>query len=132
MRLEQCMDAYLAASALQHEKMPFRTAWALASCMAQLRDTADFFAKREKELALQYAKKDSDGKIEWIRDGTFAMADASAAEAFRAEHEELCSVEAAQGYSMPPVAPAPEQITPAQIAALHGFVEFEEGGKTYG
>ena len=130
--LGQCMDAYLAASALQNEKMPFRTAWALASCAAQLRDEARFFSEQERALAKKYAKKDEAGGIKWTGAGTFALENTADAAAFEKEHAQLCAVEAAQKYVMPATAPAPDQITPAQLEALRGFLCFEAEGKIYG
>jgi len=110
MYLKQCVDAYAAVAAMMEKEWDYKTAHALVMLKRKLQPQVDFFAKEEMKLAKEYAKLDKKGNIIFTERGTFP---------FREK-------EKAQEDFKPLRVPMPERITPAQLDALEGFLEFEE------
>ena len=79
----------------------------------------------ERELAETYGKRDADGQLA-VRGGTVEFDTQKALDEFRKARQELNETPAQTEFK-PVQAPAPATITPAQLEALEGFIEFEEG-----
>ena len=81
--------------------------------------------QKAEELAETYGKRDADGQLA-VRGGTVEFDTQKALDEFRKARQELNETPAQTEFK-PVQAPAPAMITPAQLEALEGFIEFEEG-----
>lgn len=125
MYLKQCVDAYAAVLAMMEKEWDYATAHALVTLKRKLQPQADFFTKEELKLAKEYAKLDKKGNIIFTERGTFPFREKEKAQEYAERRTELGMVEAQEDFK-PLRVPMPERITPAQLDALEGFLEFEE------
>ena len=129
MYLKQCADAYAAVLELEKREWDYKTAHALVTLKRRLQPQADFFARGEMKLAREYARLDGKGNVILTERGTFLFREPGMAQEYARRRTELGLVEVQEDYE-PLRAPVPGSITPAQLEALEGFLEFEgpEGG----
>lgn len=125
MYLKQCVDAYAAVAAMMEKEWDYETAHALVMLKRKLQPQVDFFAKEEMKLAKEYAKLDKKGNIIFTERGTFPFREQDKAQEYAERRTRLGMVEAQEDFK-PLRVPMPERITPAQLEALEGFLEFEE------
>lgn len=123
MKLKKCVEAYAALLELMPKEWEYQTAYALASLKRQLQAAADFYMSEELRLVNEFAGRDKDGNIEWTGAGKFRFADPGRAGEYLRRRAELGDVEVREEIT-PLRAPAPERISPAQLAALDAFIRF--------
>lgn len=122
MKLSDCVRAYEAVMAISRQEFDYKTAFSLVRLERQLRPHAKFYVEQERKLVEQYAKRDDKG-IVWGENG-FILQNPEKAEEYATRRKELGDVEVEDG---PLVAVRLDRVSPAHLAALDGFVEFEEG-----
>lgn len=120
LKLSQCVEAYQAIVAISQKEMDYQSALAMVDMMNRLKPQVDFYSGKELDLVNSYAKK-KDGKIVMGETG-FIFQDPKKAKEYELKHKELDDVEISMG---DPVKVKAIPITPAQLKALNGFVEFE-------
>lgn len=125
MYLKQCVDAYGAVLDMMEKEWDYKTAHALVTLKRKLQPHVDFFTKEEMKLAKEYAKLDKQGNIIFTERGTFPFREKDMAKEYAARRTELGTVKVQEDFK-PLRVPMPERITPAQLEALEGFLEFEE------
>lgn len=123
--LLECMAAWTAAETLKDTPCAYTTALALYRLRSALKPETEFYLKKERKLAETYGKRDADGQLA-VRGGTVEFETQKALDEFRKARQELNETPAQTEFK-PVQAPAPAMITPAQLEALEGFIEFEEG-----
>lgn len=128
MKLIEVVNAYLAADEMSREKLPYAVSLALVKVKRALKDEFDFFVEQESKLVAQYAAQDSRGNIRMRPDGRFVLRDPADGADYERQRRELGETEIAPTHKLVRVR-APEEIKPAHIEALEGFIEFmtEEG-----
>lgn len=125
MYLKQCVDAYGAVLDMMEKEWDYKTAHALVMLKRKLQPQVDFFAKEEMKLAKEYAKLDEKGNVILTERGTFPFREKEKAQEYAERRTELGMVEVQEAYT-PLRVPVPGRITPAQLEALEGFLEFDE------
>jgi hypothetical protein len=124
MYLIQCVNAYIACTQLMDKECDYLTAYALTRLKKALQPHAEFYAKKEMELAKEFGVKDENGNLKLKEKGTFTFADPARADEFNKKKTELGSVEIDEEIMARKMKP-PASIKPAQLEALEGFVIFE-------
>lgn len=128
MKLIKAVNAYLAADEMSREKWPYAVSLAVVKVKRALKDEFDFFADKERELIVQYAAMDARGNIRLTPEGRFVFRDPADGADYEQKRRELGETEITPTHRLVRVR-APEEIKPAHIEALEGFIEFttEEG-----
>lgn len=121
MKLKQAAEAFLACEELAREKLSYGAAMAVYLTRKRTEELFRFYAEKERELIEAYAERDEAGALRMAGSGV-ALRDA---EGFRREKQALLETEAAWEHEVIRCA-APKEIRPMQLAALEGFIDFEE------
>lgn len=124
MKLIRCVDAYLSTTQLMEKECNYATAYALMKLKHDLQPHADFYSKKEMELANEFGKKDSNGILIVEENGTFTFSNPDKAREYATKKGELGKVDV-EDFDVKKIKP-PASIKPSQIEALQGFIEFEE------
>lgn len=124
MKLIEAVNAYAAAEEMSKESWPYSVSLALVKLKKALKDEAEFFLTKERELVDRYALKDERGNIMLTERGTFTLRDGAQAAEYERARQELCQTEAPAKWTPMRVA-APACIKPAFLEALDGFIEFQ-------
>ena len=126
MYLIQYVNAFLACEHLMEKELDFKTAHALVMLRQKLKLHVDFFAAEEGKLAKEFARLDSDGKIELSDGGRFFLREGADEESHRKKRQELCMLEVED--ISPMHAGKIGEVRPSVLEALVGFLEFETEG----
>jgi hypothetical protein len=128
MKLIEAVNAYLAADEMSREKWPYAVSLAVVKVKRALKDEFDFFVEKERELIARYAVQDGRGNIRLTPEGRFVFRDPADGADYEQQRRELGETEITPTHKLVRVR-APEEIKPAHIEALDGFIEFttEEG-----
>lgn len=128
MKLIEAVNAYLAADEMSGEKWPYGVSLAVVKVKRALKDEFDFFVEKERELVARYAAQDGMGNIRLTSEGRFVFRDPADGADYEKLRRELGETEITPTHKLMRVR-APEEIKPAHIEALEGFIEFttEEG-----
>jgi len=125
MILLQCVTAYVAVQKLMEQDMDFESAHAIMTLKRKLEHHAMFYAERERDLIMEYAVLGENGDIKLNPNGTFNFRDPERKPEYDRLRRELGSVgvelEGAGGIRLKPRF----DVTPAQLEALDGLVEWE-------
>lgn len=129
MLLIQCITAYTAVLALSEQEMNYETALALVVLKKRLAPHVEFFAGKERALIDEYGKRDDAGKL--IRSGQdgFVLDETKDLREYAARRAELSATNVPEDFE-PLHAPSPQQIKPAHLEALEGFICFDERSAT--
>lgn len=84
-----------------------------------------FFTQNEMNLMKEYAKKGEDGKPVLSENGSFPFEDPNKAAEFYQKRDSLYYTEILDGY-VPKKACAPDSISPAELEALEGLIEWRD------
>ena len=126
MKLIKIVNAYMAMCVLAKEKLKFKDALNLTIAKNKFKESYDFFAKAERDIVSEVAKKDDHGKPIRYADGHFDFRDDSAKDVYIRRMEELSSVDVDDmSYTVIAIDP-PDKITAELLEALNGFVIFKE------
>lgn len=123
MKLIEAVNAYAAAEEMSKESWPYSVSLAVVKLKKALKDEAEFFLTKERELVDRYALKDERGNIALTERGTFALRDGTQAAEYEQARQELCQTEVPTKW-VPMRVTAPACIKPAFLEALDGFIEF--------
>ena len=126
MKLMDTVQAWIAASELQKEKLPYPLALALVKVRKATEDDALFFLGHERELALEYAKLDENGNLVMTGPGRFAVKDGKSLDEYERRRAELANTEVEKPLPRKLRVRPPEQIEPGILEALEPFIEFAE------
>lgn len=125
MILFQAIEAYKAVTELMDCELDYMSAYRLVAMKRQLKPHVDFFAEEEMKLVQEYGKKNNEGLVEWMDNGTFYFADQDAADAYSSKRLELGNL-VVNTEIQPITIKAPERIRATIIEELEGIVTFEE------
>lgn len=121
--LIRCCNAYMAVLGLARQEWDYPSAYALTRLRRALQPHVDFFVQEEDKLIRQYGKTGEDGQVEYTPKGTFLFQNPNQAGEYNAKRMELGGVEVELDWEERAL-PRPERVTPVQLEALEGFVQF--------
>ena len=124
MKLTDAVGAYRALAQMMKEAWDFDFIYPLLQLWRELRTDYEFFCNEEIRLVTVYGKKNGEGKVEIAADGSFAFADATAAEAYRQAHEELGQRDIGEKQKITLAPPA--CIRGEWVAALAPYCDFKK------
>jgi hypothetical protein len=125
MNLIDVVNAHIAATEMESQPWPYEMALALMKIKRQTQDETRFFIEKEQELVKKYAALDKDGNVRMTPKGTFIFRNPKDGPDYERGRQELGETESGARQA-PARVKAPEQITPQQLSALLGFIEFIE------
>lgn len=126
MKLIKIVNAYMAMCVLSKEKLKFKDALDLTIAKNKLKESYDFFAKAERDIVSEVAKKDEFGKLIRHPDGHFDFKDDASKEVYLRKMEELSTVDVDDISYIAIAIEPPATITAELLEALDGFVIFKE------
>lgn len=127
MNLSQYVAAYAAIQGMMGNLMDYDSAHAVMVLKKKLEPHATFYADEEMKLAQEYATQDANGNAVFDGNGNFTFQDPSRAPEFASRRKELGDV-AVQEDGIPIQLKARYMVTPTQLEALEGFIEWETSG----
>lgn len=125
MDLISAAKRYLVLENMRKKDWPYDLAMAVFLIRKDMTPHMEFLSREEGALMEEYAKKGEDGRPVLTESGSFLFADPGRAEEFRERRDELYRTEVLQGYAKRP-ARAPESISPEELEALDGLVEWRD------
>lgn len=125
MKLIQCITAFVAVKSLAEQKTDYRSAYNLMLLKRDLAAQTEFYAEKERQLADEFGRRGADGHAIIGADGRFALEDTTRAPEYVRRHAELDALDVEWNAPVRKLS-FPESVTPAQLEALEGFVEFTE------
>lgn len=125
MILIKCVNAYAAVQGLMDKECDYQTAHALVMLRKKLYPHVQFFQTEELKLVKEYSVKDEKGRVVWSGEGSFSFRSPKAAVAYEKKRRHLGLVEVQEDFG-PVKVKRPDRITPAQLEALEGFLDFGE------
>lgn len=125
MILIKCVNAYAAVQGLMDKELDYQSAHALVMLRKKLYPHVLFYQQEELKLVKEYGIKDEKGRVVWNGEGAFSFRSPKAAVAYDKKRRHLGLVEVQEDFG-PVKVKRPDRITPAQLEALEGFLEFEE------
>ena len=123
MKLIDIVMANIAADEMGQQAWPYDLALALVKVKKATADDAAFFVSKERDLVLKYAELDAAGNLRLTDKGTFIFKDPAKAGEYERLRAELSETDTPAQIAPIKVKP-PEEIRPAWISALEGFIEF--------
>jgi hypothetical protein len=124
MLLLGCVAALRALEPLMKQEMDYKSAYALYQLHGKLSAQAKFYSENELKLAKTYGKRDESGNLMIDEEGNFQLDGEGAALEYRDKRRELDRVEV--DWTEDPITVGDiGKITPAQMAALAPFIEWE-------
>ena len=128
MKLVQAVMAHLAAEELAKEKQRYALALALVQVRRGTQDAFEFYRRQETELVREFAQVEEGDTIKVNQAGGILMREGADPGEYEARRRELNETPWQVSWE-PLEAPAPEEIRPAVLEALEGFVVFRQEGR---